>query len=80
MGDGQADQLGVGQLWWASHASSVGEQVVDDDVQCGDEVVETGVHAALQSRRWLITPTLDDLVSKALYPPPATPATLEATI
>jgi len=45
--DGQADQFGVADArraaapWWRV------EQIVDEDVQCDDEVVETGAHEAL---------------------------------
>lgn len=49
LGDGQADQLGVRQPRLAARMPTpwVGtQQVVDGDVQCDDEVVETGVHEA----------------------------------
>ncbi len=48
-GGGWADRLGAGRLWGASHARSVGGQVVDCDAACGGGVVEAGVHAAPES-------------------------------
>jgi len=40
LGDRQADQFGVGQLGWVAWSQAWAQQVVDGDVQCGDEVVE----------------------------------------
>ena len=67
LGDGQADQLGVRQPRLAARMPTpwVGtQQVVDGDVQCDDEVVETGVHeASLEVDVARATPTLGGLVS-----------------
>jgi hypothetical protein len=46
LGNGEGDQLGVAEPGWPPRAGALGQQVVDGDVQCGDEVVETGVHGA----------------------------------
>jgi hypothetical protein len=46
LGDGQADQLAVSQPGWPARAPAGFQQLVDGDVQCDDEVVETGVHEA----------------------------------
>jgi hypothetical protein len=66
LGDGQTDQLGVRQAGFAAGMASarVGTQpLVDGDVQCDDEVVETGVHgASLEVDAARATPTLGDLV------------------
>jgi hypothetical protein len=48
LGDGQADQLGIGELGWPARAAPAAEQLVDGDVQCDDEGVEVGVHEASQ--------------------------------
>jgi hypothetical protein len=48
LGDGEGNQLGVGQLGLAAGSPAGAEQVVDADVQCGDEGVEIGVHEASQ--------------------------------
>ena len=67
LGDGQADQLGVRQARLAARmpAAWVGSQpLVDGDVQCNDEVVETGGHgASLEVDVARATPTLGGLVS-----------------
>ena len=42
LGHGQADQLGVAEPGRTAWSQARAEQVVDGDVQCGDEVVETG--------------------------------------
>jgi hypothetical protein len=67
LGDGQADQLGVRQAWLAARVASAGvgaQQVVDDAVQCDDEVVEGGVHeASPEVDVARATPTLGGLVS-----------------
>jgi hypothetical protein len=63
LGDRQADQLGIAELGAAAGAKPWAKQVVDGDVQCGDEVVETGVHgASLEVDVAKATPTLGDLV------------------
>jgi hypothetical protein len=49
LGHGQTDQLGIRQARLAAPmpAAWVGpQQLVDGDVQCNDEVVETGAHGA----------------------------------
>jgi hypothetical protein len=64
LGDGEGDQLGVGQLGWTAWSQPWAQQLVDGDVQCDDEVVETGVHGAspeVDVAR--ATPTFGDLVS-----------------
>jgi hypothetical protein len=67
LGDGQADQLAVGQPWLAARVAGAGvrpQQLVDGDVQCDDEVVETGAHgASLEVDVATATPTLGGLVS-----------------
>ena len=64
---GQGDQFAVGQAWSAAGVVATGigpQQVVDDAVQCGDEVVEGGVHEASQEVDVATaTPTLGGLVS-----------------
>jgi hypothetical protein len=64
LGDGQADELAVGQLGWVARSSAGLQQLVDGDVQCDDEVVETGVHeASLEVDVARATPTLGGLVT-----------------
>jgi hypothetical protein len=67
LGDRQADQFGVCQPWLAARMPAAGvgtQQVIDDAVQCGDEVVEGGVHEASQEVDVArATPTLGGLVS-----------------
>ena len=64
LSDGQTHQLGVRQLGRSSWSQAWAEQLVDGDVQCDDEVVETGVHeASLEVDAALATPTLGGLVS-----------------
>jgi hypothetical protein len=64
LGDGQTDQLGIGELGLAAGAGSGAEQVVDGDVQCRDEGVEVGVHeASLEVDVASATPTLGALAS-----------------
>ncbi len=63
LGDGQADQLGVAELWWPARAATRAQQLVDGDVQCGDEVVEVGAHEPSSEVDVAIaTPTLGGLV------------------
>lgn len=78
--DRQADQLGVGQQRWPTQPPAVGQQVVDGDVQCGDEVVKTGVHEVLRVDVAVATPSLDGLASFTPQPTPTTPTTLETII
>jgi hypothetical protein len=64
LGDGQANELAVGQLGWMAWSSAGFQQLIDGDVQCDDEVVETGVHgASLEVDVVRATPTLGGLVS-----------------
>jgi hypothetical protein len=67
LGDRQADQLAVGQprLAAGTPAPWVGpQQLVDGDVQCDHEVVETGAHeASLEVDAAVATPTLGGLAS-----------------
>jgi hypothetical protein len=75
LGDGQADQLAVGQLGWPARPVAGLQQLVDGDLQCDDEVVETGVHEASQEVDVaLATPTLGGLVSPVIlcHPRPNT--------
>jgi hypothetical protein len=47
LGDGQADQLGVGEARGSARTlpgAQLDEEVVDSDVECHDEGVEFGVH------------------------------------
>jgi hypothetical protein len=63
LGDGQAEELAVGQLGWVAWSPAGLQQLVDGDVQCDDEVVETGVHgASLEVDVAFATPTLGGLV------------------
>jgi hypothetical protein len=63
LGHGQAEEFAVGQLGWVARAPAGFQQLVDGDVQCDDEVVETGVHeASLEVDVALATPTLGGLV------------------
>jgi len=61
LGDGQADQLGVAELWWPARAATRAQQLVDGDVQCGDEVVEVGAHKAPRVDVAVATPIFGDL-------------------
>ena len=74
LGDGQTDQLGVRQPGPAARMAGAKlgpQQVIDGDVQCGDEVVETGVHEASQEVDVAeATPTLGGLVSVVTTPRP----------
>ena len=67
LGDRQGDQLGIRQPWLAARVVTAGvgpQQVVDGDVECDDEVVETGAHeASLEVDAAKATPTLGGLVS-----------------
>jgi hypothetical protein len=64
LGDGQADQFGIRQLGRPARAEPWAQQLVDGDVQCDDEVVETGVHeASPEVDVATATPTLGGLVS-----------------
>jgi len=73
LGHRQADQLTVGQSWWAAWSGAGAEQVVDGDVQCGDEGVEIGAHeASLEVDVALATPILGTLALSvtSLHPQP----------
>jgi hypothetical protein len=64
LGDRQTDELAVGQLGRVAWPPAGFQQLVDGDVQCDDEVVETGVHEASQEVDVAkATPTLGGLVS-----------------
>jgi hypothetical protein len=64
LGDGQADQLAVGQLGWPTRPVAGLQQLLDGDLQCDDEVVEEGVHeASPEVDVATATPTLGGLVS-----------------
>src|ERR671936_1470589 len=64
LGNRQADELGVAELGPAARTEPWAQQLVDGDVQCDDEVVETGVHGASpEVDVAMATPTLGGLVS-----------------
>jgi hypothetical protein len=63
LGDGQADQLGVAESGPPARPAAGLQQLVDGDVQCDDEVVETGAReASLEVDVATATPTLGGLV------------------
>jgi hypothetical protein len=63
LGDGQAEEFGVAEFGWPAWSAAGFQQLVDGDVQCDDEVVETGVHgASLEVDVAVATPTLGGLV------------------
>jgi len=63
LGDRQTDELAVGQLGWVAWSAAGLQQLIDGDVQCDDEVVETGVHeASPEVDIATATPTLGGLV------------------
>src|SRR5919201_484876 len=63
LGNRQTDQLGVAELGPPARAEPWTKQLIDGDVQCDDEVVETGVHEASQEVDVATaTPTLGGLV------------------
>jgi hypothetical protein len=73
LSDGQTDQLSVRQLGWVAWSPAGLQQLINGDVQCGDEVVETGVHeASSEVDVATATPTLGGLVSlvTARHPQP----------
>jgi hypothetical protein len=62
-GDRQAEEFGVAELGSAARSLPRAEQVIDHDIECGDEVVETGVHVASQGVDVVqATPNLGGLV------------------
>jgi len=62
LGDRQADELAVGQPGWPARPAAGLQQLIDGDVECDDEVVETGVHeASLEVDVATATPTLGGL-------------------
>jgi hypothetical protein len=67
LGGGQADQFTVGQARLAARVAGPDtrpQQLVDGDLQCDDEVVETGAHeASLEVDDAQATPTLGGLAS-----------------
>src|SRR5919202_677 len=66
LGDRQADEFGIRQPGLAARIPAAGvgtQQLIDDAVQCDDEVVEGGVHeASLEVDVAMATPTLGGLV------------------
>jgi hypothetical protein len=63
LGDGQTEELGVAESGPPAGTPAGSQQLVDGDVQCDDEVVETGVHeASLEVDVAKATPTLGGLV------------------
>jgi hypothetical protein len=48
LGDGQTDQLGIGELGRPAGPTAGAQQLVDGDLQCDDEGVEVGAHEASQ--------------------------------
>jgi hypothetical protein len=64
LGDGQADQLGIGELGRAAWPAAGAQQLVDSDIQCDDEGVEVGAHEASQEvDEAVATSTLGTLAS-----------------
>src|SRR5918993_5694031 len=64
LGDRQTDQLGVRQPRRPARPAAGFQQLVDGDIECDDEVVETGVHeASLEVDVAEATPTLGGLVT-----------------
>jgi hypothetical protein len=62
--DCQADELGVAELGSPAGPLAGFQQLVDGDLQCDDEVVETGEHeASLEVDVAGATPILGDLAS-----------------
>jgi hypothetical protein len=71
LGHGQADELAVGQPGWPAGAVAGLQQLADGDVECDDEVVETGVHEASPELDVAkATPTLGGLVIVVTPRPP----------
>jgi hypothetical protein len=70
LGHGQADELAVGQPGTSAWSAAGFQQLVDGDLQCDDEVVETGVReASLEVDVALATPTLGGLVTLVIPRP-----------
>jgi hypothetical protein len=46
LSDGQTEEFGVAELGGPAWPAAGLQQLVDGDVECDDEVVETGVHGA----------------------------------
>jgi hypothetical protein len=64
LGDGQADQLGIGELGSPAWPAAGAQQLVDRDVRCDDEGVEVGAHEASQEvDEAVATSTLGTLAS-----------------
>jgi hypothetical protein len=64
LGHGQAEKLAVGQPGTSAWSAAGFQQLVDGDVPCDDEVVETGAHeASLEVDVAFATPTLGGLVT-----------------
>jgi hypothetical protein len=64
LGDRQTDELGVAESGRSTRAAAGFQQLIDGDLECDDEVVETGVHgASLEVDVAFATPTLGGLVT-----------------
>ena len=64
LGDGQTDQLSIGEFGSPSGPATRAEQLIDGDIQCDDEGVEVGGHEASQEVDVAFaTPTLGALAS-----------------
>jgi hypothetical protein len=46
LGDGERDELGIGELRRGPRPTAPGQEIVQPDVKCGDEGVEVGAHEA----------------------------------
>jgi hypothetical protein len=68
LGDRQTDQLGVRQPRRSARPTAGFQQLIDGDVECDDEVVEVGAHAASSEVDVAVaTPTLGDLALFVIY-------------
>ena len=79
LGDGQTDQLGIGELGAAARPAAGTQQLVNGDVERDDEGVEIGVHEASQEvDEAVATSTLGALVSVVIpqHPRPDSEATI----
>jgi hypothetical protein len=78
LGDGQTDQLSIGEFGSPSGPATRAEQLIDGDIQCDDEGVEVGVHEASKVDVADATPTLGTLASvvTARHPQPDSEANI----
>src|SRR5215216_3940570 len=78
LGDGQTDQLSIGEFGSPSGPATRAEQLIDGDIQCDDEGVEVGVHEASKVDVADATPTLGTLanVVTARHPQPDSEANI----